>query len=168
MDRLNVSGSHGTELTAWGFMANALALLATQLVILPRLNLGPRALIICGAAFLGAGVIMQVFSPNLAALLVSQALQGLGGGLARSGFTGGASIAVEPHEQGAAAGLVVAINGSGFVFSPVLGGVAYEHLGMVAPLVITIALIAGMLTFALVSRRLRNVIVAAPAVEPAA
>jgi MFS family permease len=167
MDRLNVSGSYGTELTSWGFMANALALLATQLVILPRLALGPRSLIICGAGFLGAGVAVQLFAPTLVALLLSQALQGLGGGLARSGFTGGASIAVEPHEQGAAAGLVVAVNGAGFVFSPVLGGVAYEHLGMNAPLVITIALIAGMLVFAFVSRRLRNVIVAAPAVEPA-
>lgn len=166
MDRLNVSGSHGTELTSWGFMANALALLATQLIILPRLNFGPRSLIVWGAGFLCVGVIVQVFAPNLEALLVSQALQGLGGGLARSGFTGGASVAVEPHEQGAAAGLVVAINGSGFVFSPVLGGVAYEHLGMDAPLIITIALIAAMFTFALVSRRLRNVMVAAPAVEP--
>ena len=166
MDRLNVSGSHGTEMTAWGFMANALALLATQLVILPRVNLGPRSLIIWGAGFLAAGVTAQLFAPNLEALLLSQALQGLGGGLARSGFTGGASVAVEPHEQGTAAGLVVAINGAGFVFSPVLGGVAYEHLGMIAPLIITIALIVGMFTFALVSRRLRNVIVAAPAVEP--
>ena len=95
-------------------------------------------------------------------------MQGLGGGLARSGFTGGASVAVEPHEQGAAAGLVVAINGSGFVFSPVLGGVAYEHLGMTAPLIITVVLIAGMLAFALVSRRLRNNIVAAPALESTA
>ncbi|MBI3438109.1 MAG: MFS transporter [Proteobacteria bacterium] len=164
MDRLNVSGSHGTELTSWGFMANALALLTTQLVILPRLNFGPRSLIICGAGFLVAGVATQLFAPNLEMLLVSQALQGLGGGLARSGFTGGASVAVEPHEQGVAAGLVVAINGSGFVFSPVLGGVAYEHLGMDAPLIITIGLILGMLTFALVSRRLRNIVVAAPAV----
>lgn len=167
MDRLGASGSHGTELTSWGFMANALALLATQLVILPRINFGPRALIICGAAILAAGVTAQMFAPNLEMLLVSQALQGLGGGLARSGFTGGASVAVEPHEQGAAAGLVVAINGAGFIFSPVLGGVAYEHLGMSAPLLITIALLIGMFSFAMVSRRLRNIVVAAPPVEAA-
>ena len=30
MDRLGVAGSHGTQLTSWGFMANALALLATH------------------------------------------------------------------------------------------------------------------------------------------
>jgi MFS family permease len=99
-------------------------------------------------------------------LMGAQALQGFGGGLARSGFTGGASVAVEPHEQGAAAGLVVAINGAGFIFSPVLGGVAYEHLGMTAPLIIATAIIIAMFTFALMSRRLRDSVVAMPAPEP--
>ncbi len=167
MDRLHVSGAEGTELTSWGFMANALALLATQLVILPRLNLGPRALMIWGSALLGAGVALQIASPNLATLMASQALQGLGGGLARPGFTGGASVAVEPHEQGAAAGLVVAVNGAGFIFSPVIGGVVYEHLGMNVPLVITVGLLAAMFVFALMSRRLRDAAVfEAPPNEP--
>jgi MFS family permease len=166
MDRLHASGSVGTQLTAWGFMANALALLATQLIILPRLPFGPRSLIIWGAALLAAGFAMQVIAPSLYALMAAQALQGFGGGLARSGFTGGASVAVEPHEQGAAAGLVVAINGAGFIFSPVLGGVAYEHLGMVAPLIIAIAIIGGMFAFALMSRRLRDSVVARAAAEP--
>jgi MFS family permease len=167
MDRLGVSGSHGTQFTAAGFMANALALLATQLVILPRINLGTRALMIWGAALLGLGVVVQIFAPNIEMLLVSQALQGLGAGLARPGFTGGASVAVEHHEQGAAAGLVVAVNGAGFVFSPLFGGVAYERLGMDAPLIITLALLTSMLAFAAMSRRLRNAFIAAPPVDPA-
>lgn len=165
MDRLHVSGSHGTELTSWGFMANALALLATQLIVLPRLPFGPRSLIIWGAALLAAGFAVQVFAPNLSLLMAAQALQGFGGGLARSGFTGGASVAVEPHEQGAAAGLVVAINGAGFIFSPVLGGVAYEYIGMTAPLVIATAIILAMFAFALISRRLRDNVIAQPAAE---
>lgn len=166
MDRLGVSGSHGTQFTAAGFMANALALLATQLIILPRLNLGPRSLMIWGAALLGLGVALQIVSPNLEMLLASQALQGFGAGLARPGFTGGASVAVHPSEQGAAAGLVVAVNGAGFVFSPLVGGVAYERLGMDAPLLITCALLISMLAFAVMSRRLRDVLIAAPPVEP--
>jgi MFS family permease len=166
MDRLHVAGRLGTQLTSWGFMANALALLATQLVVLPRVAWGPRSLIIYGAAIFALGMLVQVFAPNLEALMLAQALQGLGGGLARSGFTGGASVAVQPHEQGAAAGLVVAINGAGFIFSPVLGGVAYERLGITAPLIITIALLMAMAAFALMSRRLRDAVVAAPAAEP--
>jgi MFS family permease len=162
MDRLGVEGSRGAELTAAGFMVNALALLATQLAVLPRLQMGPRALMAWGAGLLALGVGIQIVAPSLGALLVAQAVQGLGAGLARPGFTGGASVAVRPHEQGAAAGLVVATNGAGFVFSPLIGGVAYERFGMNVPLLIAVGILIGMTAFALMSRRLRNVIVDGP------
>jgi MFS family permease len=162
MDRLGVQGEHGAELTAAGFMVNALALLATQMAILPRLQMGPRSLMAWGAGLLAVGVGIQIIAPSLGALLVAQAVQGLGAGLARPGFTGGASVAVRPHEQGAAAGLVVATNGAGFVFSPLIGGVAYERFGMNVPLLIAVALLIAMTAFALMSRRLRNVIVDGP------
>ncbi len=162
MDRLGVSGERGAELTAAGFMVNALALLATQMAILPRLRAGPRTLMAWGAGLLAFGVGIQIAAPSLGALLVSQAVQGLGAGLARPGFTGGASVSVRPEEQGAAAGLVVATNGAGFVFSPLIGGVAYERLGMNVPLFVAAALLIAMTLFALMSRRLRNVIVDGP------
>lgn len=168
MDRLGASGEHGAELTAAGFMVSALALLATQMAILPRLKLSPRMLMAWGAGVLTFGVLIQIFSPTLGVLLVAQAVQGLGFGLARPGFTGGASIAVRPDEQGAAAGLVVATNGAGFVFSPLFGGVAYERLGMNAPLWITAALLVFMVAFALRSRRLRSpATIERPPSEPA-
>jgi MFS family permease len=168
MDRLGASGEHGAELTAAGFMVNALALLATQMAVLPRLRLGPRALMAWGAGLLALGVAIQIVAPSLAALLVAQGVQGLGFGLARPGFTGGASVAVRPEEQGAAAGLVVAANGAGFVFSPLVGGVAYERLGMNAPLIVTLVLLAAMFAFALRSRRLRDAVVVNPPSEPPA
>jgi MFS family permease len=121
-----------------------------------------------GAGLLALGVAIQIMSPTLGALMVALAVQGLGGGLARAGFAGGSSIAVRPDEQGAAAGLVVAINGAGFVFSPLLGGVVYENLGMNAPLYITVIILLGMLAFTLRSRRLRqSLIVDQPPPEPA-
>jgi MFS family permease len=162
MDRLGVAGADGTRMIAWGFMANALALLFTQLVVLPRINIGPRSLMIWGSAISLVSVALQIFAPNLEVLLASQALLGLGAGLARPGFTGGASVAVEPHEQGAAAGLVVAVNGAGFIFSPLIGGVVYEHFGMNAPLAITAGVLAFMCAFAVMSRRLRDAVTPAP------
>ncbi|HCK83583.1 MAG TPA: drug:proton antiporter, partial [Hyphomonadaceae bacterium] len=134
MDRLGVSGEQGAELTAAGFMVSALAVLATQMAILPRLKFTSRELMLWGSALMGVGVVVQIVAPGLAALLVAQAVQGVGGGLARPGFSGGASVAVRAEEQGAAAGLVVAVNGAGFVISPLLGGVAYERIGINAPL----------------------------------
>jgi len=167
MDRLNASGEHGAELTAAGFMVNALALLATQMAILPRLRLGPRGLMAWGAGLLALGVGVQIIADSLAALLVAQAVQGLGAGLARPGFAGGASVAVNPEEQGNAAGLVVAANGAGFVFSPLIGGVVYETVGMNAPLIIMLVLLVAMLIFALRSRRLRDAVsYEAPPSEP--
>jgi MFS family permease len=162
MDRLHVTGERGAEFIAAGFMVNALMLLVTQMALLPRLKAGPRTLMIWGGAILTCGVILQIFAPSLGALLVSQAVQGLGAGLARPGFTGGASLAVEPEEQGAAAGMVATMQGAGFIFSPILGAVAYEHLGMTAPLCIALVLLAAMLGFALLSRRLRAAITEAP------
>ncbi len=162
MDRLGVQGSAGAELAAAGFMVNALALLATQMAILPRLKMSSRNLMMIGVALIMVGILVQIIAPSLGALLVSQALQGLGFGLARPGFTGGSSVAVRPHEQGAAAGLVVGINGAGFIFSPIFGGVAYETLGINAPLWISIAMLGAMAVFTLMSRRLRNTTLIAP------
>lgn len=157
MDRLDIHDRAGAELSALGFMVSALTLLATQMAILPRLSLGPRTLMAVGAALLGLGVVVQMWAPSLGALLVSQVIQGLGFGLARPGFTGGASMAVRADEQGPTAGLVVAMNGAGFIFSPIAGGVAYEFLGMHAPLIISLALLIAMFVFALKSRRLRGI-----------
>lgn len=158
MDRLNVSGEQGAEFAAAGFMVNALAFLATQMAILPRLKMGPRALMAWGAGLSALGVAVQIISPTLTALMVALAIQGLGAGLARAGFAGGSSIAVRPEEQGTAAGLVVAVNGAGFIFSPLLGGVIYEQVGMNAPLIITVAILLAMLAFTLRSRRLRHAV----------
>jgi MFS family permease len=156
IDRLHAPGEQGAELTAAGFMVSALAMLATQLAILPRLRLGARELMVWGAGLTSVGIAIQIIAPSLSAILVAQAALGMGFGLARSGMVGGASVAVRPHEQGAAAGLMVSINGAGFVFSPFLGALTYEHFGMTAPLYIALALLAAMLAFALISRRLRE------------
>ena len=64
--------------------------------------------------------------------------------------------------------MVVAANGSGFVVSPIIGGVVYERLGMDWPLYMTLLLLGAMWLFVLMSRRLKHTLIAAPPVEPAA
>ncbi|MEQ1619123.1 MAG: MFS transporter [Terricaulis sp.] len=166
MDRMQVQGEQGAELTAAGFMVSALALLATQMAILPRIRLTSRQLMLWGAGLIGLGVFIQIIAPSLSALLVGQAVQGIGFGLARPGFSGGASVAVRPEEQGASAGLVVAANGAGFVFSPLLGGVVYEQIAPTAPLWITLVLLAAMFAFVWRSRRLRHAVIAEAPNDP--
>jgi MFS family permease len=168
MDRLDADGTAGAELIAAGFMVSALALIATQLAVLPRLKLEPRALMIWGTALFALGIVIQIIAPSLGALLLSQAVQGVGFGLARPGFTGGASVAVRHEEQGGVAGLVVACNGAGFVISPITGAVAYELWGMNTPLYIALVTALLMLVFSLQSRRLRSAVTAAPNETPPA
>lgn len=156
MDRLGVSGAHAAELAAAGFMVGALALLVAQLGVLPRIRAPSRDLMVWGAALLTVGVLAQVFATSLAALLVAQFLQGLGGGLARPGFSGGASIAVRAEEQGAVAGLVVAANGFGFVIAPLTGGVLYDVIGPIAPLLVAMVALMAMTAYAVFSRSLKS------------
>jgi MFS family permease len=166
MDRLSVAGAAGAEFTAAGFMVSALALLVAQWALLPRLQWSSRQLMLWGAGIVALGVTVQIVAGNLAMLLVAQAIQGIGFGLARPGYSGGASVSVRPEEQGAAAGLVVAVNGGGFIVAPLLGGVAYEQIGLTAPLWITLALLAAMFVFAQRSRRLRHAIIAEAPSDP--
>ncbi|MFZ4121679.1 MAG: MFS transporter [Caulobacterales bacterium] len=161
MDRLSLSGAAGAEQAAIGFMVGALAALASQMGLVGRLKLSPRGLMAFGIALVALGVGTQIVAHSLGGLMLAQMLQGLGFGLARAGFSGGASTAVSPQEQGAVAGLVVAANGAGFVVSPLVGGVAYDALGMTAPLWLSLVLSVAMIWFALQSKRL-----AAPAWAP--
>lgn len=166
MDRLGVAGAEGAAVAGAGFMVGALALLATQLAVLPRLGLGSRTLMIAGASLVAAGLVVQIVAGDLATLLFSQLLQGLGFGLARPGFAGGASLAVRAEEQGAAAGLVVAVNGAGFIISPLTGGGLYMIVGPAAPLWSAIVILLVMALFASRSRRLKGALAPPPSVDP--
>lgn len=155
MDRLNLSATQAVEPTGAAFMVGALAVLAAQTVLLPRLKLTPRGLMMLGSGLIGAGILVQILAVNLGVLLFSQLIQGLGFGLARPGFTGGASLAVRPDEQGAVAGLIVGVSGAGFVISPLAGGWLYDVAGHETPFVLCLVLTALMGLFAWTSRRLR-------------
>lgn len=156
MDRLKLDETTTIAYASNGLMVGALALLATQLGLLRMLKLGARSLMTLGAIVIACGVLMQIWADTLSLLLVSQFMTGVGFGLARPGFSGGASLSVKPEEQGGLAGLVVAVNGAGFVISPLAGVTLYETAGMHAPLWLALAILVSMAVFALVSRRLRS------------
>ncbi len=157
MDRLGVSGVEGAQLVAAAVATGALAQMAAQLGIIPRLNLGPRMLIVWGAGLIACAAALTAIGTTLGAFIAAQMLIGLGFGLARPGFAGGASMSVEAPEQGAVAGLLSAVSGAGFVLSPFLGIGVYELVGHAAPFWLAAALMGVTCVFALRSRRLRAV-----------
>jgi hypothetical protein len=67
--------------------------LLAQLVLIPRLHLKNKTLMWVGCIPLLMGAVLMIFANNYAALILSQFMIGLGQGLARPGFSSGASLA---------------------------------------------------------------------------
>lgn len=102
-------------------MAGAAATLGAQWGMIPRLGLGPRALILWGALVAAAGLAGTMLSYDLYGITIGFAVASLGFGFTRPGFTAGASLAVPLVEQGAVAGVITSANGISYVLAPALG-----------------------------------------------
>jgi len=156
IDRLALADKAAGEALAVVLGAGAVAIMLAQLVLAPRFSGHPRGLMITGAALMAASALLSSFAGSIGPLALAQALGGVGFGLARSGFTGAASLAVEPHEQGAIAGLISATAGFGFLIAPLLGPGVYALAGPAAPFLAMAGLSAALCAFALASRRIRR------------
>jgi MFS family permease len=121
IDRLHLApwGSEGA--IAIVMMSGAAATLGAQWGLIPRLGLGPRALILWGAPIAAAGLIGTMLADDLYGITVGFAVASLGFGFTRPGFTAGASLAVPLAEQGAVAGVITSANGISFVLAPTVG-----------------------------------------------
>jgi MFS family permease len=87
-------------------------------------------------------------------LILAMMMSGLGFGMARPGFTSGASLAVAPHEQGAVAGLLNAAGAAGFIFGPMIGWL-YE-LSPRVPYIFGVFAMLALLAAQFISRVLRE------------
>lgn len=156
IDRLELEPARGAELTAVAFAAAALAQIVAQIGLIPRLSLTPRMLMVVGAGISAVGALCTVLAGSFGAIAAGQILLGLGAGLARPGYTVGASLAVPEGRQGGVAGLVVSANGAGFIIAPILGTGLYQLTGPVGPWALATAVLAAMTAMAFTSRTLRE------------
>lgn len=125
IDRLHLA-PHGSEKAiSIVMMAGAAGTLAAQWGLIPRLGLGPRALIMWGSIVATAGMLVTVVAGDLYGIVLGFGLTSLGFGFTRPGFTAGASLAVPLAEQGSVAGVVTAANGSCYVLAPAIGMLLY-------------------------------------------
>ena len=76
---------------------------------------------------------------------IAFSLFGMSMARANAGIAGGASISVEPHEQGAVGGLLSAAPIFGMVLGPLIGPALFDAVGPQAPA------LATAITFALLS-----------------
>ena len=115
------------EPTALVLTVGAAATLIAQWGLIPILHIGARNCILFGMAFIAAGSLMLGASESLYTIAAGFGVASLGFALFRPGFTAGASLAVEPEDQGAVAGMVASINGAAFVLGPSVGVYIYNQ-----------------------------------------
>jgi MFS family permease len=85
-------------------------------------------------------------------MIFAMVLQGAAMGVAGPAFSAGASLAVEPHEQGAVAGLAGSCGPLGFTIGPLLGGFFYQ-ISPDLPYWFTFAIYLPLLVFVMRQRR---------------
>lgn len=144
MDKMGVTGREAAAYTGPAFTVGAIAVLFAQLVLIPRLHLKNKTLMWVGCIPLLMGAVLMIFANNYAALILSQFMIGLGQGLARPGFSSGASLAVPPQLQGNVAGLVISANGMGYIVTPLFGLFVYEYVNPDLPFVLCALMLLAM------------------------
>ncbi|MBR9824394.1 MAG: MFS transporter [Alphaproteobacteria bacterium] len=140
MDRLSLDQHDGLQYSSIALATGAGALIIAQLVVIPAMKATPRLLMTHGSVLTVAGSLFMLVAPNYGGIVFAYLLTSFAFGLARSGFVGGASIAVTPEEQGRAAGMTTATAGLGFIIGPVGGLFLFSEFGMYAPYIASAAL----------------------------
>jgi MFS family permease len=148
MDKMGVSGREAAAYTGPAFTMGAIGVLLAQLVLIPRLHMRNKTLMWVGTLPLLCGAVLMIFANDYAALILSQFMIGVGQGLARPGFSSGASLAVPPQLQGNVAGLVISANGMGYIVTPLFGLFVYEYVNPDLPFMLCAGMLLAMFFFA--------------------
>jgi len=121
IDRTGGNPALSAQYIAIVFMAGAGATLLAQWGLIPKLGLTPPPLMRWGTLIAATGAVAIALATDFHGLVIGFALASLGYGLARPGYTAGASLAVSRAEQAGVAGAVTAINGACFIAGPAIG-----------------------------------------------
>lgn len=157
LDRTALPTAGAALVSGWILAGGAMLVFGAQFVLIPVLHLRPRRLMITGAALSGLGAIAMALSSGVWSIGLSFLMTSLGAGLSRPGMVSGASLTVEPHEQGAAAGLATATAGAGFFLAPFTGLALYQFFSPAVAYGAIATLMAFITVLALRNRRIREI-----------
>ena len=102
------------------------------------------------------GNALVLLLPGYTSLVIGYATASLGYGLARPGFTAGASLAAMSTRQGAVAGAISSIAGASIVVPPVIA-VALYQLDRAAPFIVLVMLLSALWAYAGVNPALAQI-----------
>ncbi|MBX3560644.1 MAG: MFS transporter [Sphingomonas sp.] len=150
IDRLALPPDHAQQWIAIVLIVGALATLLAQWWLIPQLSLSPGRLVVWGSVVAAGGSAITGMAESVYGITIGYALASLGFGLFRPGFTSGASLAVDLHEQNAVAGMVTSVNGLAYIAAPAIG-VGLYMVSWPAPFIATAMLMLGLAWWAMVT-----------------
>lgn len=142
IDRLGMTPHDSAGVAGLALASVGVALIAAQGAV-RHYNWPPERLVAIGPAVAAVGFLVGGFADTAAALYAGYFVAAIGMGLAWPAISALAANAVEPHEQGAAAGAVSAAQGLGAIVGPTAGAAIYG-LNPSAPYLLAAALLAGL------------------------
>ncbi len=154
MDTLQFDAEEAARKVGVGLTLAAIAALAFQIVAVPRLRIGPGLLVRAGGPVALSGFVLFLAVESYPVMVVAMVLFGVGMAMLRPGFATAASLAVSPHEQGAAAGALIGTGAAGHVLSPLIAMPLYM-LWTPAPFVMNVVLMALLVAYVFLEPRIR-------------
>jgi MFS family permease len=154
IDKVGLSPIQALDYTKMAWMTGAIAGLLAQWGLIRMFAMSPRHLLRWGAGLAAAGSLLMALAPDYWTVVIAFALCNLGFAFARPGFTAGSSLAVGHGEQARAAGAIAAVNGVNIIFAPFFVGLYGRN--HVAPFLITLAILFGLMLFAFLHPVLRR------------
>jgi len=146
-DQLNLSSEKLARIVSFGLMLTGMAMLIAQIVQTKWLKWEPRPMILLGSLILVVSMVVFLLTASLPFYYLAFFLFGTGAGLMMPGFMAGASLSVSNEQQGAAAGLVAAMQGISAIIAPILSTTFYQvdkHIPMVVVAILVVLLGAVM------------------------
>ncbi|MEM6946884.1 MAG: MFS transporter [Pseudomonadota bacterium] len=146
LDRADAVEAAGVVMAALGA-----ALIIVQFGYVGRTKPNPRRMLPQGLALIAAGYAITLLAGDFTLFCLGFALVGTGAGLCVPAMNALGTLAVEPHEQGAAASLMSAAPPGGYILGPLVGAALYM-VSPILPLAMSTVAISALLVYALRGR----------------
>ena len=148
-DRLGLTDT--TEIVRMASIAmfcQAIVSVFIQIVVLQAIRIPQMMLLRLCFPLFAIGLFALAMSTSLIPILISFAILGVALSFSHAGIGGGASLSVEPYEQGIAAGLLSSVTTIGIVIGPVIGTALYD-IAPNLPLLVSAAYLSLLSIYAL-------------------
>ncbi len=148
-DRLGLTDTRDVaRFAGLALLCQAATSVFVQTVVLQLIKIPHKYLLRLCLPFLATGFLNLAFADSILTIYIGYVLIGLSSSLSNAGIGAGASLSVDPQEQGVAAGYIASATTLGLVFSPLLGTSLYAIAPQV-PMLTNVAILIPLSIYAL-------------------